>query len=53
MKNDQIVVNIITDIARDKLGLIRSKMMKSESIGAILKLVNVSPTAFRKLKSFM
>ena len=28
-------------------------MMKAESIGAILKLLNVSPTAFRKLKSFM
>ena len=53
MKNDQIVANIIIDIARDKLGLIRSKMMKAESIGPILKLVNVSPTTFRKLKLFM
>ena len=51
MKNDQRVANIITDIARDELGFIRAKMMKAESIGPILKLVNVSPTAFRKLKS--
>ena len=28
-------------------------MMKAESIVAILKIVNVSPTAFRKLKLFM
>ena len=53
MKNDQRVANIITDIARDELGLIRANMMKAESIGAILKLVNVSPTAFGKIKSFM
>ena len=53
MKNDQRVANIITNIARDELGLIRAKTMKAESIGAILKLVNVSPTAFRKLKLFM
>ena len=53
MKNDQRVANIITDIERDELGLIRANMMKAESIVAILKIVNVSPTAFRKLKSFM
>ena len=50
MKNDQRVANIITDITRDELGSIRANMMKAEIIGAILKLVNVSPTEFRKLK---
>ena len=53
MKNDQRVANIITDIARVGLGLIRAKMTKAEIIGAILKFVNVSQTAFRKLKLFM
>ena len=38
MKNDQRVANIITDIARDELGLIRANMMKAVSIGAILNL---------------
>ena len=53
MKNDQRVANIITDIAREELGLIRAKMMKEEGIVAILKIVNVSQTAFRKLRLFM
>ena len=53
MKNDRRVAKIITDIAREELGLIRAKMMKAEGIGATLKIVNVSPTAFRKLRSFM
>ena len=53
MKNDQRVANIITDIAREELGFIRAKMMKAENIGTILKLVNVSPTLFSKIKSFM
>ena len=50
MKNYQRVANIITDITRDELGSIRANMMKAEIIGAILKLVNVSPTEFMKLK---
>ena len=50
MNNDQRFANIITDIARDELGLIRAKMMKAYSIGEVLKPMNVSPTEFRKLK---